>query len=88
MIKVSIDRDRLKKYIKSKLNAEIAGRLGNWEHANRDGLRVPSQWWVDKLNGSVRHQLATDISASCANDVIRIALTYTVEDISPAQEDG
>ena len=87
MIRVSIDREKMKSYIKSRLRAEIAGRLGNWTHTNRDSGRSPSEWWVDKLNGSVRHQLGTDISASMSGDTIHIVLTYEVIDISPPPPD-
>lgn len=58
-------------------------RLNSWQHINSDGYLSPSKWWVDALNGAIRHQLETGISAFVSGDKLHINLLYTVIDISP-----
>ena len=86
--KITLDKNALKKAIKSLLLNEIAQRAQAWKHTNSSGSQSPSQWWVDKpvyQGAKVRHQLATDIETSVSQDGLEIRLIYQIEDISPQQ---
>lgn len=79
---ITINREKLKQYIKQQLAVTINDRIKQWTHTNRDSYFSPSKWWFDALNGSVRHQLKTDINSNFSNDKLTINLIYEVIDIS------
>lgn len=79
---VTINREKLKQYIKQQLALTINNRISKWSHTNSDSYYSPSEWWVDALNGSIRHQLKTDINSNFNDDKLTINLMFEVIDIS------
>ena len=86
MTSITISRENLKNALRPLLQASIKRRVeaGAWTHVNRDSYFSPSQWWVDALNGNIRHSLETGISATMNGNVISVKLAFTIIDISPS----
>ena len=86
--KITLDKNALKKAIKSLLLNEIAQRAQAWKHTNSSGSQSPAQWWVDKPvyeGAKVRHELVTDIETTVSENGLEIRLIYEIVDISANQ---
>lgn len=78
---VTINREKLKNYVKEKLLEVILQRSKAWQHTSHDYRHSPSEWAVDK-EGTIRHRLKTGIATSISDNTLIIDLTYEVIDIS------
>ena len=78
---ITINKEKLKKYVKQKLLEVIHQRSKAWQHLNHDYLHSPSEWAVD-TEGTIRHSLRTGINTSITDNDLIIDLTYEVIDIS------
>lgn len=76
MATVTLNRDAVKSYIKTRLLAQLATRVASWTtHDNSDDNYSPAQWWYD-TDQTIRCFMTTTMTASMSGDTITIKLTY------------